>query len=93
MMRIKSNVSSKWTDPEAAHFSRNTNIVAQRGLLVLDAKCPECAKKAQVNDEMSQVKCEHCGFRSTYEDYLEIMRNKAVNLGEEYHMHSNKQPF
>ena len=60
---------------------------------VLDAKCPTCSKKAQVNDEMSAVECKHCGYKSTFEDYLEIMRAKAVNLADEYHLSSNKQPF
>src|SRR5690606_26219785 len=41
---------------------------------VLEAKCPECGKKAVVNDEMSEVKCSHCGFSTTYDDYIEIMK-------------------
>ena len=60
---------------------------------MLDAKCPECTKKAQVNDEMTEVECKHCGFKSKYEDYLEIMKVKAVNLAEEFHMSSDKRPF
>ena len=60
---------------------------------VLDAKCPKCSKKAQVNDEMSQVDCSHCGFRATYEEYLEIMKDKAANMADEFHMSSNKRPF
>jgi Zn ribbon nucleic-acid-binding protein len=61
---------------------------------MLDAKCPTCGKKAQVNDEMSHVECKHCGFQSTYDDYIEIMRSKAMSLADEFQFSSsNKRPF
>jgi hypothetical protein len=60
---------------------------------MLDARCPQCGKKAQVDDEMSTVTCQHCGFTSSYEDYLETMKGKALTLSDEYQMNLDKNPF
>jgi predicted nucleic-acid-binding Zn-ribbon protein len=60
---------------------------------MLDARCPECGKKAQVDDEMSNVTCQHCGFTSSYDDYIETMKGKALNLSDEYQMNLDKNPF
>ena len=73
---------------------RNKEIVVIARSLMLDARCPDCSKKAQVNDEMSEVKCSHCGFHATYEEYLEIMKDKAASFADEFHMSSSsKRPF
>ena len=60
---------------------------------MLEARCPECGKKAQVDDEMSKVKCEHCGFTAGYDDYIEIMKGKALTLTDDYQMNLDKNPM
>jgi endogenous inhibitor of DNA gyrase (YacG/DUF329 family) len=60
---------------------------------VLEARCPECSKKAEVNDDMTEVKCGHCGFSATYDDYIEIMKGKATNLADDYQMNLDRNPF
>ncbi|MGQ0606812.1 MAG: zinc-domain-containing protein [Candidatus Nitrosotenuis sp.] len=50
----------------------------------MDAKCPECEKVAVLNDEMSSIKCPHCNFETDYDTYLEIMKDKAVNMSIDY---------
>jgi len=60
---------------------------------MLDAKCPECGKKAQVNDEMSEVRCGNCGFSSTYDDYIETMKGKAVDIADNYQTNLDRNPF
>jgi transcription initiation factor TFIIIB Brf1 subunit/transcription initiation factor TFIIB len=60
---------------------------------VLDARCPECGKKAQVDDEMSKVTCKHCGYVSSYDDYIETMKGKAQSLSDEYQLNLDKNPF
>lgn len=60
---------------------------------MLEARCPRCDKKAVVDDDMSEVRCEHCGFSSTYDDYIEIMKGKAVDIADNYHMNWDKNPF
>ncbi|HEX7031707.1 MAG TPA: zinc-domain-containing protein [Nitrososphaera sp.] len=60
---------------------------------MLEAKCPECGKKAVVNDEMSEVKCGHCAFFATYDDYIEIMKGKAVDIADNFQMNWDKNPF
>lgn len=50
----------------------------------MDAKCPECEKIAKLDDEMKAVKCPYCNFEADYETYLEIMKDKAINMASDY---------
>jgi Zn ribbon nucleic-acid-binding protein len=50
----------------------------------MDAKCPECDKVAVLDDDVTSVKCHHCGFEADYDAYLEIMKDKAVNMAADY---------
>ena len=50
----------------------------------MDARCPECEKTAILDDEMIKVKCPHCNFEATYDEYLEIMKDQAVNMASDY---------
>jgi ribosomal protein L37AE/L43A len=60
---------------------------------VLEAKCPQCGKKAEVDDDMSTVTCKHCGFNSTYDEYIETMKGKALTLADEFQTSLDKNPF
>lgn len=60
---------------------------------MLEAKCPDCRKRAEVNDEMSEVNCKNCGFFASYDDYIEIMKGKAVDISDNFQMNSDKNPF
>lgn len=60
---------------------------------MLEAKCPECSKKAKVDDAMSRVECRHCGFSASYDEYIEIMKGKAVDLSANFQMTWDKNPF
>lgn len=62
-------------------------------MAMLEARCPECGKKALVNDEMSEVKCSHCGFTATYDDYIEIMKGKAVDIADNFQSGWDRNPF
>lgn len=46
-----------------------------------------------MNDEMSEVKCSHCSFSATYDDYIEIMKGKAVDIADNFQMNWDKGPF
>jgi endogenous inhibitor of DNA gyrase (YacG/DUF329 family) len=61
--------------------------------MMLEARCPECGKKAMVNDDMTEVKCSQCGFSSTYDDYIEIMKGKAVGMADNFQASWDKNPF
>ncbi len=50
----------------------------------MDARCPKCEKKAVLDDEMKRVICPHCNFEAGYDDYLEIMKDNAVNMAADY---------
>jgi endogenous inhibitor of DNA gyrase (YacG/DUF329 family) len=60
---------------------------------MLEAKCPRCSKKAEVNDEMTEVKCRHCAFIASYDDYIEIMKGKAVDFADNFQMSLDRNPF
>ena len=50
----------------------------------MDEKCQECEKVAVLDDEIKKVKCPHCNFEADYEKYLEIMKEKALNMSADY---------
>ena len=50
----------------------------------MDAKCPNCEGIATVDDDMKTVKCFNCNFEASYDNYLEIMKEKAINMASDY---------
>ena len=50
----------------------------------MDAKCPECDKVAILDDEITNVKCPHCGFEAKYEEYLNLMKQKVGQMAEDF---------
>ena len=50
----------------------------------MDARCPKCEKVAILDDDIKNVKCTHCGFEDTYDNYIEIMKENAVNMAADY---------
>lgn len=50
----------------------------------MDARCPECKNVAVLDDRITKVKCPHCGFEAGYDEYIEIMRDQAVNMATDY---------
>ena len=60
---------------------------------MLEARCPECGKKAVVDDDMTEVKCGHCGFTASYDDYIEIMKGKAVDISDNFQASWDRNPF
>jgi Zn ribbon nucleic-acid-binding protein len=51
---------------------------------MLDAKCPDCGKKARVDNDFQLVECGNCGYSAKYNEYLETMKTKAQNLADDY---------
>ena len=51
----------------------------------MDAKCPECEKKAKVNEEMTEAKCEFCGYEDTFDGYMKKMEERVGSIVSEYH--------
>ena len=50
----------------------------------MDAKCPKCEKVAILNDDVTKVNCPHCNFEASYDEYLEIMKQEAINMAADY---------
>ncbi|HET6640254.1 MAG TPA: zinc-domain-containing protein [Nitrososphaeraceae archaeon] len=57
---------------------------------LLKAKCPKCRNEAVVDEDMTKVRCSHCGFDSSYDSYLETMKGIAQNISDDYHANLNK---
>ncbi len=53
-------------------------------MIVMDAKCPQCEKVAILNDDVTIVKCPHCGFEAKYDEYLELMKQKIGTMVENF---------
>ena len=56
--------------------------------VVIEAKCPQCGKKAETKEDMSEVECKQCGFHVLYDEYIEIMRGRAENMVDDFQMNS-----
>jgi len=48
----------------------------------VDAKCPNCDRIAVLDEEVTTVKCPHCGFEAKYDDYLKLMKEKIGKMAE-----------
>ena len=46
----------------------------------MDAKCQQCEKIATLDDDITAVKCPKCGFEATYDQYIEIMKEKIGEM-------------
>jgi hypothetical protein len=42
---------------------------------------------------MTEVTCSYCLTKISYEEYIEIMKEKALNMGIEFHNNLDKNPF
>ena len=60
---------------------------------MLEAKCHKCDKTALVNEEMTEVNCSYCLTKISYEEYIEIMKEKALNMGIEFQNNWDKNPY
>jgi DNA-directed RNA polymerase subunit RPC12/RpoP len=61
--------------------------------MILEAKCPDCGKRAEVSDDMSEVRCKECGFHVSYDEYIEMMKGKALSLADDFQMNSDRHPL
>ena len=60
---------------------------------MLEAKCPVCGKRGEVNEEMTEVRCKNCGFFASYDDYIGIMKGKAVDISDNFQLNWDKSPY
>ncbi len=50
----------------------------------MDARCPNCDEKAQVNEEMSEVKCGFCGYEDPFNEYMKKMEERVTCIIIDY---------
>ena len=54
--------------------------------MVIEAKCHQWVKRSEINEDMSEEDCKQCGFHVFYDEYIEIMKGRAVNLADDFQM-------
>jgi hypothetical protein len=42
---------------------------------------------------MIEVKCKHCGFQARYDDYVEMMKDRAVGMTDDFQMNWDRRPI
>ena len=57
----------------------------------IEAKCPNCSHKAVVDENMTEVNCRFCSFTSSYEEYIEIMKSKALQMADDIQLNWTKK--
>lgn len=60
--------------------------------MVLQAKCPKCGEKAEIDDETTNARCNVCGLNVSYESYIDLMKERATNLVNNFQLSSDKDP-
>jgi len=50
----------------------------------MDAKCPNCEKRAKVDEEMTKVTCEFCGYEDTFDNYMKRMEERVGSIVSDY---------
>ena len=57
----------------------------------IEAKCPNCSNRAIVDENLTEVNCRVCGFAASYEDYIELMKSKAVQMADDLQLNLDKK--
>jgi DNA-directed RNA polymerase subunit RPC12/RpoP len=61
--------------------------------VVLQAKCPKCGEKVEVDDEATNARCHFCGLNLSYEEYIELMKERVTNLVTNFQSSSENDPY
>ena len=59
----------------------------------MDARCLNCNNKASYDIENSKVICKKCGIETDYDKYIEIMKEKALSLADNFQESWEKPGF
>ncbi len=59
----------------------------------MDARCTNCNNKANYDIENSKIICKKCNIEIDYEKYIEIMREKALNMADNVQENWEKSGF
>lgn len=51
----------------------------------MDAKCPMCNRRAQVDDDVTSVRCLHCGYEEGYDAYIARMKERVSGIVSDFH--------
>ncbi len=57
----------------------------------MDARCIQCDYKAIFDIEKNKIICNKCNIEVDYEEYIEIMREKALSLSDNFQINWDKR--
>ncbi|MEM2759223.1 MAG: hypothetical protein QXU32_09590 [Nitrososphaerales archaeon] len=50
----------------------------------MDARCPNCGKRAKINEDMTVVKCDSCGYEDAFNSYMKKMEERVRSIVSDY---------
>ena len=62
-------------------------------MFFMDARCVNCNNKANFDIEKNEIKCEKCGMKIDYDEYIEQMKEKVVTLADNFQSSWDKRGF
>ncbi len=62
-------------------------------LVIMDARCINCNDKANYDIENSKIICKECDIEIDYDKYIEIMKEKALNMADNVQENWEKSGF
>ncbi|MBI2184886.1 MAG: hypothetical protein HYU39_08015 [Thaumarchaeota archaeon] len=48
----------------------------------MHVKCPDCEKPALLTDGFDEIRCEHCGYKATYGEYVQKLVEKDATYSD-----------
>ncbi len=59
----------------------------------MEAKCFNCNSRADFDIDKNKVICERCDIIIDYDEYLEKMKEKALNMSDDFQLDWDKSGF
>ncbi|HEY6537164.1 MAG TPA: zinc-domain-containing protein [Candidatus Nitrosocosmicus sp.] len=56
----------------------------------MDAKCLYCNEKAIFDIDKNRIICKKCNVEMEYDDYIEIMKERALTLANDFQDNSDR---
>jgi hypothetical protein len=59
----------------------------------VEAKCFNCNRRAEFDIDKNKVICERCDIIIDYDEYIEKMKEKALNMSDDFQLDWDKSGF
>lgn len=59
----------------------------------MDARCVNCNDKAKYELDKNKIICDKCNLEIDYDEYIEMMKEKALNLADNFQTNWDRRGF